>query len=51
MGLVYFRVQYSVDGEMRDERIAGMNKYDVAANLGSKYYKGNELVIFNIQLA
>lgn len=50
MGLIYFTVQYSVDGEMREERISGLNKYDVAAKLGSQYYKNSEMYIFNIQL-
>ena len=51
MPVIYFNVQYSVDGEMHEERISGLNKYAVAAELGSKYFKGHELYIFNIQLA
>lgn len=51
MPVMYFNVQYSVDGEMREERISGLNKYQVAAQLGSQYFKGHELYIFNIELA
>lgn len=51
MPVIYFNVQYSVDGEMREERISGLNKYQVAAELGSKFFKERELYIFSIQMA
>lgn len=50
MPVIYFMVQYSVDGEMRQERISGLNKFHVAAELGSRYYKDNELYIFSIDM-